>query len=51
MDGIVVILLGALLVIALLRILFTFRKAAATRNKGADIQRKLEQLRKRRDEE
>jgi hypothetical protein len=50
-DGIVVVLLGAILVIALLRVVVTYRKAASSRSKGADIQRKLERLRKRRDEE
>jgi hypothetical protein len=51
MDTLSFMVIAAIVVIALYRLLYTYRKAKMNRSQGEQIQRKLERLRKKRDED
>lgn len=51
MDAFALIVLAVIAVSGIYRLLYTYRKSKMNRNKGDEIRRKLEELRKKRDEE
>ncbi|WP_156157815.1 hypothetical protein [Gordoniibacillus kamchatkensis] len=51
MDAFALLVLAVIAVTAIYRLRFTYRRSTMNRNKGDAIRRKLEELRKKRDEE
>ncbi|MFC0214387.1 hypothetical protein ACFFK0_18300 [Paenibacillus chartarius] len=51
MDRIEIIIIAVIVVTVIFRLRHTFRRSTMNRSRESDIQRKLEQLRKKRDEQ